>query len=179
MSEEDRRKGMVEALKVYIRTHQLKITVTDSVLVAGSEYCQFSGGRDLFFIESELASAVILVCDGESNDEVLHSWLVETKVQALPFEKITRQLKANMQVHSTTRFVELTTDRPSLAEEIDGLKTYGLVVGQGKPIYLISSYMDFRAKSLEYNIELQYNWGPLAATDLDRAFNCLIQKMTL
>lgn len=103
---------------------------------------------------------------------------LETKVQALAFEKIVQQLQANMLVCSTTRFCKLTKCNPSVAEGIHGLKTYGLVVGHGQPIYLLSSYMDFKSNRLDYNIEMQFSWGPLAAIHLDRAFNYLIKKIT-
>ncbi len=180
--ENKRRDDMVSAIRKYVTDTQKNCKISNCVETAGAEHCPFSGGGDWFIYEGDLGVMVVhnIKEDDEDEDEDEYAWIVatavETKVQALAFEKIISQLKANMLVCTTTRFVQLCQNKPKKAQCITKLITFGLIVGLGKPIYLVSSEMDFKTRDTRYTLLMKNQWGSKAAIHIDRALHyCLTQ----
>ena len=67
---------------------------------------------------------------------------------------------------------------PRKAVTINRLITYGLIVGLGKPIYLIKSTMQFNPPKFDYCLIMQKNWCTKATAYIDLAFHHCITELT-
>lgn len=184
-NENERREAMMNAIKTYIHEKRIKLTVSTVVRTAGAEYCPFTGGGDGFLFGKKAAMVLDITDEADElsaieteADELSIATAIETKVQAVSWTKIRHQLKANMMVCTTTEFAELCKKKPKMAKDIKVLQTFGLIVGLGKPVYLISSTMQFDEGKLEYRLEMQHQWGSKAAIYIDKAVNFCITRMT-
>jgi hypothetical protein len=168
--EAERRNRMVKAVAKYIYDHKLPLEITETVLVNGSQCSPFRGGGDCFLF-GEKNNAVILILDDEE-------MATETKMQASKWAETVAQLKANMLVCTATSFYKLCEDFPRKAVTINRLITYGLIVGLGKPIYLIKSTMQFNPPIFDYCLIMQKNWCTKATAYIDHAFHHCITELT-
>lgn len=178
--ENKRRDDMVIAITKYVTDTHKKCKISNCVETAGAEHCPFKGGGDWFIYEGDLGVTVVhIIKEDDEDDKDEYAWIVATgekKVQAVAFEKIISQLKANMLVCTTMRFVQLCRNKPKKAQCITKLITFGLIVGLGKPIYLVSSEMDFKTRDTRYTLLMKNQWGSKAAIHIDRALHyCLTQ----
>lgn len=176
--EAERRSRMVKAIAKYIYDHKLPLEITETVITNGSQCSPFRGGGDCFLF-GETNNTVILILEADEEEGTWYVTLAtETKIQASKWADIVAQLKANMLVCTATRFFKLCEDFPRKAVTINRLITHGLIVGLGKPIYLIKSTMQFNPPKFDYCVIMQKNWCTKATVYIDHAFHHCITELT-